>query len=197
MSYVIGITGGVGSGKSTVLDILKSKFNAEIIEADKVGHIIMSKSMPAYYRIIEEFGESVLDDEGNVDRNALGKIVFGNEMKLKKLNSIIHPAVKEYIINFIQKCKTDKVDYIIVEAALLIEAGYRDICDTFWYVYASRDVRIERLMSSRNYTKEKCISIMDNQLSDDEFANNCDITINNSGNLSSLEEEISRALNFR
>lgn len=195
MSFVIGITGGVGTGKSTVLNILKKDYNAVVIEADKVGHIVMEKGKSAYFDIIKEFGKEILDSKEEIDRTNLSKIVFADENKLLKLNSIIHPRVKEYIIELIKDCKNKNIKYVIVEAALLIEAGYRDICDVFWYVYADKSIRINRLMNSRNYTYEKCIAIMNNQLSDEEYAEKCDVIINNTGDTESLKQEISKALN--
>ena len=196
MSYVIGITGGIGSGKSTVLDILKNRFNANVIEADKVGHSVMEVGNAAYTKIVEEFGKDILDDNGNIVRSRLSELVFNDESRLIKLNSIIHPAVKDAIVEFINKSKADNIMYIVIEAALLIEAGYRDICDTFWYVYADENTRISRLMNNRGYDKDKCIAIMNNQLSDKMFRENCDVIIDNSSDVENLIKQISNALDF-
>ena len=126
MSIVIGITGGVGCGKSTVLDILKEKHQASIIEADKVGHIVMEYKNKAFEEIKALFGECIIDNSGTVpaiNRKALAEIVFKDEERLKELNGIIHPAVKEYIRSFVEAEKSKGTKYIVVEAALLIEAG--------------------------------------------------------------------------
>ncbi len=189
---VIGITGGVGCGKSTVLRILKEKYNAQIIEADKVGHIVMEKGNSAYQSILDLFGSEILSKDLEIDRVILGNIVFNNDELLNKLNSIIHPAVKEYIkeliLNYSEK------NLIIVEAALLIEAGYRDICDIYWYIYASKQTRINRLISSRGYSINKAESIMSNQLTDDEFRKNTDIIVNNDLSIEKLYHSVDEAI---
>jgi dephospho-CoA kinase len=189
---VIGITGGVGCGKSTVLQILKEKYNAQIIEADKVGHIVMEKGNSAYQSILDLFGSEILSKDLEIDRVILGNIVFNNHELLNKLNSIIHPAVKEYIkeliLNYSEK------NLIIVEAALLIEAGYRDICDIYWYIYASKQTRINRLISSRGYSINKAESIMSNQLTDDEFRKNTDIIVNNDLSIEKLYHSVDEAI---
>lgn len=197
MSIVIGITGGVGCGKSTVLDILKEKYQASIIEADKVGHIVMEYKNIAYEKIKALFGEGIIDNSKGVpaiNRQALAEIVFKDEEKLKELNGIIHPAVKEYIRNFVEVQKNTGTKYIVVEAALLIEAGYRDICDCYCYVYANETIRKERLMSSRGYTEEKTNSIMKNQLSENSFKKECEYIIDNNGDYHSLCAEIGKVL---
>lgn len=198
MSVVIGITGGVGCGKSTVLEILKEKYHASVIEADKVGHIVMEYGNFAFNKIKDSFGNDIVDYTGKVptiNRKALSSIVFNDASKLTKLNEIIHPAVKEYIKEFIENEKLKQTKYIVVEAALLIEAGYRDICDCYCYVYALKDTRRIRLMNSRGYTFEKTDSIMKNQLSDSLFRKECEYVIENNGTYDELCKNISDTLN--
>ena len=114
-----------------------------------------------------------------IDRKALSNLVFNNTEKLEYLNSIIHPAVEQYIAdNIILEYENSKKLFVI-EAALLIEAGYKRVCNELWYIYASKEERIKRLMSSRGYSRNKCIDIMDNQLSDTEFKANCNVLIDN------------------
>ena len=198
MSIVIGITGGVGCGKSTVLDVLKNKYGAAVIEADKVGHTVMEKGTDAYYQILDCFSNQILDENDNIDRKKLGAIVFADESLLMKLDGIIHPAVKSYIKTFIANEKSKGTSLIIVEAALLIEAGYRDICDCFWYIFVDVEKRISRLMDSRGYTLEKIHQIMNNQLSEKEFKDNTDDVIDNNGDLNdlmvSIDEKLSKII---
>ena len=94
---IIGITGGIGSGKSRVLHLLQTQYQAYIVEADSLAHKLMQKEQPAYNRICETFGTDIVGTDGELDRTILGKIVFGNEKKLQQLNAIVHPAVKQYI----------------------------------------------------------------------------------------------------
>ena len=100
---VLGITGGVGAGKSTILDYLNRRYHARIIEADKVGHFLMEPGQKVYYHIVETFGSGILRGDQSIDRQKLGKLVFDDQEKLVKLNCLVHPAVKEYIASEIEK----------------------------------------------------------------------------------------------
>lgn len=194
---IIGITGGVGTGKSTVLGILKEKYNAYIIEADKVGHMLMTPGHACYDDIRNLFGNEILTEDGTIDRKELGAIVFKDNKKLEALNHIIHPAVENAIINQIKEIQQKDPDaLIVIEAALLIEAGYRSICDKFWYVYADYEVRKKRLMESRGYSENKIEEIINNQLSDDEFKQMCDEIIDNSNSMEQTLAQIEKILEF-
>lgn len=194
MTKVIGITGGVGCGKSTVLDILKNEYNAKIIEADKVGHIVMEKGNIAYDDVVELFGNDILDSEGNIDRKILARKVFNDKALLKRHTDIVHPAVKEYISKFIDTQKKNNEELVIVEAALLIEAGYRDLCDEFWYVRTFDEIRRSRLKLNRGYTDEHIDSIVKNQLSDKQFIDKTDKILENNKNVEELRENIKKLI---
>ncbi len=177
---IIGITGGIGSGKSRVLHLLQTEYQAYIVEADSLAHKLMQKEQPAYNWICETFGTDIVGTDGELDRTILGKIVFGNEKKLQQLNAIVHPAVKQYIKEDIAyHRKKEDVKYYIIEAALLIEDGYKDICDELWYIYADKEIRISRLLSGRGGTRQKWISVMENQADDDFYIQNCEHIVNN------------------
>ena len=177
---IIGITGGIGSGKSRVLHLLQTQYQAYIVEADSLAQKLMQKEQPAYNRICETFGTDIVGTDGELDRTILGKIVFGNEKKLQQLNAIVHPAVKQYIKEDIAfHRKKEDVKYYIIEAALLIEDGYKDICDELWYIYADKEIRISRLLSGRGGTRQKWISVMENQADDDFYIQNCEHIVNN------------------
>ncbi|MCR5837456.1 MAG: dephospho-CoA kinase [Lachnospiraceae bacterium] len=177
---VLGITGGVGSGKSTVLQYLKDKYNALIIEADKVAFDLSLPGTPGYDAILKNFPELNLLPDKSFDRRQLSSIVFNDDTKLNILNSIIHPLVKEFIVKTIDENKDNNL--IVIEAALLIEDGYNEICDEIWYVYCKLETRIKRLYESRNYSRQKSLEIISNQLSEEEYRNNTDHTIDNSSN---------------
>ena len=179
---IIGITGGVGSGKSTVLDIIEKNYNAYIIKADDVAKETYEPGMSGYKRIIEIFGNEILDADNRIDLKKLSDIVFKSPNKRIVLNSIIHPLVKKIIVEKIADLKIeDKYDYVFIEAALLIEDHYEVFCDELWYVYADETCRRERLRKSRGYTDEKIDDILKSQLSEAEFKNACSVVINNSG----------------
>lgn len=202
---VLGITGGIGCGKSTVLSLLKEKYNAHIIEADKVAHRLMEPYEQVYKEIKACFGDGIIGSDDFIDRKKLGELVFKSREKLTCLNAIVHPAVKEAIKAEIKSVKenylnseninnTDNEKIIAVEAALFIEAGYMDICDELWYIYTDNEIRIERLIKSRGYTREKAESIIANQLSDNEFRRHCHIVIDNSGSEADTNTQIAAAL---
>ena len=193
--FILGITGGIGTGKSTVLDILKTEYNAYILEADKVAHLLMMPGKSAFNDIVATFGEDILTEEGIIDRNELGKRVMSDKGSLEKLNNIVHPAVKKYIMQDISEKQSDfleetenkeKISLYVIEAALLIQDGYKEICDEIWSVITSEDIRIERLIASRGYTEEKAKSFIKNQASDEYFISNSDRVLYNNGSSEEL-----------
>lgn len=193
--YVIGITGGVGAGKSAVLSILEELTDCEIIRADDVANELKLKGHTCYDKIVELLGEQILGIDDEIDRSLMSMIVFEDEAKLKQVEMIIHPAVKRYITDRIAERKREgKIKYLFIEAALLIEDGYKQICDEFWYIYASVPTRTRRLMESRGYSLQKIESIMDKQLSEAEFRKNCECVIDNDGDLEKTKEEILNTL---
>lgn len=192
---VIGVTGGVGSGKSVVLSILEEEYGAETILADLVAHDLMRPGAKSYLEIKEAFGTEILDEDGGIDRQKLAGIVFSEEEKLRKLNAITHPNVKEEIKRRIARIKEEgKASMIILEAALLIEGGYEDVYDELWYIYVNRETRYARLKEGRGYTKEKTDSIMKNQLSEEEFRAHAQVVIDNSYEIVHTKEQIHEIL---
>lgn len=192
---VIGVTGGVGTGKSTILEILGKDYGARLIEADKVGHQVMQPGQETYTQIITNFGKSILNSDSTINRKILGDIVFKDPKKLEILNAIIHPAVRKEILKQIDEIRAEAPNaLIIIEAALLIEAGYREICDQLWYVYSDFGSRKKRLMDSRNYSEEKVKEIVARQLTDQEYRDGTDIIIDNSGGLEETRAQIGKIL---
>ena len=181
---IIGITGGIGTGKSTVLNVMKEQFGAYVLEADKLAHQLMEPGQNAYRKIVDAFGTAVLSKDRTIDRSKLGDIVFQEPEALKRLNSIVHPAVKEYILQDIEvKKKEGQVDYYVIEAALLIEDGYRSICDELWYIHTEREERINRLISGRGGSREKWEQVIASQSEEAFYRDNCDVVIDNGKNL--------------
>jgi len=177
---VIGITGGVGSGKSLVLNYLAEKYDSRVVKADEVGHLLMRPGKQCYQPVIDVFGVKIVNEDGTLNRKAIAEIAFSEPIMLKRLNRIIHPAVKEYIKSEIRKAREDEIAYFFVEAALLIEDGYGGIYDELWGVYCEETVRQERLQLERGYTKEHIDSLIKNQLSPEEYEAHCDFMIYNS-----------------
>jgi dephospho-CoA kinase len=188
---VIGITGGVGCGKSTVLNILQKEYGCFVIEADKRAHLLMEPGQAVYKKIAEHFGDRILKEDKTIDRTKLGAIVFSDSSALAWLNGTVHPAVKADIREEISQIRSkEQSPVIVIEAALLIEDHYKSICDEFWYIYADVSVRMERLKKSRGYTEEKTLDIMKNQLSEAEFSKHCERKIDNSSDLENTRRQI-------
>lgn len=197
MKKRIGITGGVGSGKSVVMNYLEEAYNAKIILADLVAHDLMAPGAKSYRQIIDCFGSEILNEAKEIDRQKLGQIVFVDHAKLQQLNAITHPNVKEEILLRMDQAETDeKVDIIFLEAALLLEAGYREFLDEIWFIYVDRQVRIQRLMDGRGYTEEKSISIMEKQKSDEEFRQSCERIVDNSASVEETRKRIDQIMRY-
>lgn len=182
---VIGITGGVGSGKSRVLEFLETEFSAVICQADHVAWKLQEPGQVCYREIAQCFGTDILNADETINRSALGAIVFADRERLNALNRIMHPAVKEYICKWIKEEANKGTTYFFIEAALLLEENYQEICDEVWYIYSHEDVRSKRLMENRAYSEEKIKAIMETQLKDSDFRKQCDVVIDNSGDFES------------
>lgn len=192
---VIGITGGVGCGKTTVLSLIEQNYNAFIIKTDEVGHIVMKKDSAGYEKILLIFGEEILDCDGEINRKKLGEIVFSNPNKLMVLNSIIHPLVKKFVMEDMAVKKCEGIyDYYFIESALLFDDHYEVICDETWYIYSDYETRVERLKKSRQYSDEKIKDIISNQLSHEEFVDKCDYMIDNSRDYEQTLSQIKKIL---
>ena len=193
---VIGITGGVGSGKSRVLSYIEAQYDAVICQADHVAWGLQEPGQTCYLEIVKTFGTEILDEDKTINRGKLGQIVFGNSEKLQLLNQIMHPAVKSYIMNWIASERENETAYFFLEAALLLEEHYNQICDELWYIYADEDVRRIRLKESRQYSDEKIKAIMNAQLPETTFREHCQFVIDNSGDFGhtcyQIEERMKR-----
>lgn len=177
---VIGITGGVGAGKSEVLSYLTRKHGAVICQADIVARNLEKKGTICYRQIVEHFGVNILQENGRIDRGRLAEVVFGNDEELQVLNGIVHPAVKRRITQLICEEEKNGKELFVLEAALLLDDHYDEICDEIWYIYAEDSVRKKRLKLSRGYSDEKIDAIFRSQRSRDEFLNKCDRAVDNS-----------------
>lgn len=177
---IIGITGGVGAGKTQILEYMNSKYKAAICQTDAVGKKLQKKGTKCFEDIVECFGTKILDEKGELDREKLASIVFTDNDKLAKLNAIVHPAVWEEVEKKVAKEKRKNTDLFIIESALLIETHYDEMCDEVWYVYVDAATRKKRLVYGRGYDPRKVDDIIAAQLPKDEFMKHCDRVIDNS-----------------
>lgn len=192
---LIGITGGVGAGKSQLLSYIEKNCNCRILMADNAAHTVKEPGQPCYRRLVELLGTDILQPDGFIDRQKMAAAIFSKEDLLTKVNEIIHPAVKEYILSEIQKERAvGEKDAFFVEAALLIEDGYEKILDELWYIYTDKEVRRQRLKAARGYSDEKVEQIISSQLSEEEFRKHCKVVIDNSRSLSDTYMQIDERL---
>lgn len=188
---VIGVVGGMGSGKSTVVQIISELTKAYIINADHVGHMILKKDHRGYIPIVEHFGRGILGEDGEINRSSLAKIVFSDAEKLQALNEISHPLIYAHVkqeINII--LQEGAYEYIIIDAALLIEIGLNFLADEIWGVYAPNDLRIQRVMLRNGFSKHEAIKRISSQLPWREMKKTVDIEIDNSREVSYTKEQI-------
>lgn len=191
----IGITGGVGAGKSLVLNYLQNHYNARVYLADNIANDLKLPGQSCYDKIIDLLGKDITDSDGLIDKNKMAEKIFSHKELLNEVNRIIHPAVKEYVLSRIElERKKGEIDYFILEAALLIEEGYDQILDELWYIHADTSVRSQRLKETRNYTMDKINHIMDSQLSETEFRKHCKVVINNNSDEEALYSQIDHIL---
>lgn len=199
MMKIIGITGGVGSGKSRVLSYIEeisAKWNVEavICQADHVAWELQKPGQVCYQKIVEHFGTDILNEDLTIDRKKLGQIVFCDEKERLILNEITHPAVKFEIRDRIAKANRSGVRLFVLEAALLIEEHYGEICDELWYIYTDVQIRRQRLKESRQYTDEKIDAIIATQLSEEVFRGKCSRVIENNGVFDLTQIQIEQAI---
>lgn len=189
---IIGLTGGIASGKSTVSSVLKD-LGAIIIDSDDVAHEIIAPRKPAWVDVVKLFGSQILNPDMTINRDILGEIVFNDQVKLKALNQIVHPRVAERFKDDLQDIRKAQPDAVVVmDVPLLFETHMERICDVVWVVWVDRETQKQRLMKRNNYSEEEATVRIDAQLSLDEKAKKADVVIDNS---KSIEE--TRALATR
>ena len=191
---MIGITGGVGAGKSEILSFLEKQPGTVCIRADETGRALMEPGGACFAPVLALFGEKVLCPDGSLDRGAIAACVFADPDLREALNAVIHPAVKKEVLRRMEEERQAGTQWLFLEAALLIEDGYDKICDELWYVYADPAVRAERLAQSRGYTAEKTQSVMRSQLPDAVFRQYCSFVIDNSGDFSDTAAQMMKRI---
>ena len=190
---VIGLTGGIGTGKSTVTRVLED-LGAAVIDADKVGHQIYLPDLPAWREIVEAFGTEVLNADRAVNRQALGKIVFADPEALRTLNRIVHPKMFDRMRELIADMRArGGMKAVVVEAAVLIEANWMPLVDQVWVVVASEAVVVERVAKQRNLSPEQIRTRIAAQLSDDERREHAHVVIRNDGSLGEVRGAVQQA----
>ncbi len=191
----IGITGGVGAGKSAVLEYLADNYNCDIIMTDDVAKGLYIKGSKTYEMMIALIGEDIVDETGEIDKKKLADIIFSDANKRMAVNSIVHPAVKQEVITRITNNKiAGRLDYTFVESALLLTEHYDVFCDEVWYIDTSEDIRRQRLKESRGYSDEKIDNILKSQQALENIKDKCSYCIDNNKDLEYTFRQIQNIL---
>ena len=192
--YIIGVTGGVGTGKSYISGYICGRYNGTLISADEIAKESYEKGGECYNAMIEAFGEDILDRNKDIDRPYLARLVFSDALLRNRLNGIIHP----YVYRRVQNKISISDGLIVFEAALPKEAHMQELCDEVWFVRASMETRIERLMKNRGYTRDRSEKMVASQLTDGEYRALANVVIKNDGDLfapiSQVDQEMTRVI---
>ncbi len=187
---IIGLTGGIASGKTTAACYLK-ELGARVISADQVSREIMAPGQEAYRKVWEQFGEDILTEEQKIDRSRLGEIIFSDKKKRKQLEEITHPLIIKKIKEKIGELQDErKKEVIVVEAPLLFEVGMENMMDQIWVVYCDRETQIERLVRRDNLSRAEACSRIDTQMPLEEKKVQADVVIRNCGSREELKNKV-------
>ena len=186
---VIGLTGNFGTGKTTVSQILV-ELGAIIIDADKLGHDLLQPDTETYGEILAAFGKSILKPNREIDRNKLGKLVFADATALTRLNQIMHPRMYELAKQRTEQCRNQGAKVVVLEAALLIEAGWKPLLDQLWVTTAPETTIARRLKKSRGLSEEQVMSRLQAQMPQKEKMKQADVVINTDCSLEELKSRV-------
>jgi dephospho-CoA kinase len=186
--FVIGLTGGIGTGKSTVAQVLEAQ-GAPILNADLVGHEVYLPGRPAFHEIVDAFGRDVVGDDGKIDRKKLGAIVFGDPKELAKLNAITHSRMKGMMREKLADLEKAGHAIAVLEAALLLEAKWDDLADEIWVTVTPPDTAAERVAQRSGLAKEQVMERIRSQMSNDDRVKRANVVIDTSGDMASTETQ--------
>ena len=186
---VIGLTGGMGVGKGEVASVLHS-LGASVIDADEEGHRAYQRDTEGWRRVLELFGPQVLGEDGEVDRQRLGRLVFGDPEALGSLNAAVHPLIRGAVDQRLQQWRNDGRAVAVVAAAILLEAGWRDLVDEVWVVWAPLEAVVSRVKHQRGLTQAEVLQRLQSQTSGEWKIKQADVTIDNSGTLDELRQKV-------
>lgn len=186
---VIGLTGGIGSGKSTVAKLLEQK-GAVLLDADRIGHEIYLPGKPAYDDIVAEFGPEVVADDGTIDRKKLGPIVFSDPDKLKRLNEITHPRIAQAVRDRLAELRETGLAVAVIEAAILFEAGWEVLADEVWVTVVDPETAAERAAARGGLDPQQVLERIKAQMSNEERVSRAHVAISTDGDLSDTTRRV-------
>ena len=183
---VIGLTGGIGTGKSEVARIFQ-ELGAVLINADQLGHQAYTPHSEIWQEVVKAFGDEILQPGGEIDRKKLGSIVFADPDQLTRLNQIMHPRMARMVAQQVEELREQGADVVVVEAALLFEAGWDSLVDEVWSTESPEELVIKRLQSRSGLSQEEAKKRIDSQMSAEERTSRSQVVVDNSGDLVELE----------
>ncbi|MCH7705775.1 MAG: dephospho-CoA kinase [Chloroflexi bacterium] len=186
---VIGLTGGIGSGKSEVSRIL-NELGAELIDADRVGHEAYRPNTETWQAVVQAFGEEILQPDGEIDRGKLGPIVFSDPDAMARLNGIMHPRMREMIRERLEALRGQETEVAVVEAAILIEAGWTSLVDEVWVTDSAEETVVERVGRRNNLDADEIRSRIRSQMTREERAGHATVVIHNDEGIEQLQRRI-------
>lgn len=192
MTVAIGLTGGIASGKSVISSLLAER-GALIVDADRLGHESYRAGTETFRRVVETFGRDIVGEDGEIDRKRLGAKVFGDAGARKRLEAIVWPAIREMARERIEEARRQGVPVVVLEAAVLIEAGWQDLVDEVWVAEVEPETAIERLASRNGLSREQAEARLRAQLSSEERRRHADVVIENNGTLDDLRRRVDEA----
>ncbi|OYS00464.1 dephospho-CoA kinase [Lactobacillus taiwanensis] len=193
MTYFLGLTGGIASGKSTADDFFKKK-NIPIIDSDLIAHKIMEVGQAGYQAVVDYFGSKILTDNQTINRRKLGEIVFNDQAKLKKLNSLTHPLVHQEIKRQMEQYRLNQEKLVVIDVPLLFESGFESLCDGVLVISISPELQLKRLMKRNNFTEKEALSRINNQMPLNEKEKRATYVVANTGTINDLEKKLSDLL---
>lgn len=186
---VIGVTGNFGTGKTTVSQML-AELGAVVINADELGHELYQPNSPAYREVIAAFGKSILKPDGEIDRQKLGQLVFVDSAALTRLNQITHPRIYEIAKQKIEEYRERGVKVVALEAALLLEAGWKPLVDQVWVTTAPEATIVKRLKSTRGLSEQQILTRLHSQMPQEEKTKMADVVINTDCSMADLTTKV-------
>ena len=192
MTAIIGLTGTIGSGKSTVARLLR-KCGAKVIDTDAIAHHVYKPESPAWNEILAYFGDTVLDADRTINRTKLGNIVFRNKSALKKLNAIVHPRILELVCTYIRRYNKQNIPVVVIEASLLIEAGWKGLVDEVWVVTAPKQIVAARLKKRSGLNEDDIAERNVARLSERALLKYGKVIIKNDSSREDLRQRVAKA----
>ena len=187
---IIGLTGGIGTGKSTASRLL-SNLGAVVLDADSLGHDTYKKGTELFRALVKTFGQEIVGKKGEIDRTKLADIVFANQNLLTRLNLMVHPQIKTHIEKAISRLDRKKTSMVVIDAAILVDAGWTDLVDEVWVLTAERKTIIERLSNKFKNNMAGALKRMEFQMPQSELVSKADVVIDNDGSYGALKERVS------